>query len=320
MDMRVRELSLEKLKEIILDSKSKREVVGKITGNSGNRNEMDKLSEIIEMHDLDISHFKSVFKFNDPLMYSLVKESFSFKEVGEKLGKSIPGVAMNRDWYKKIKNYVEKNKLDISHFDSQLNKSRGFNVRYDENEIFTNPSFVSKQTLKQRFLKQRIKKIECDECGIFDWRGKPIQLALDHIDGNSVNNVLNNLRLLCPNCHSQTETFAGKNLKICGAEKRASERASILEEKKQKAIQEKESKIEILKNKILSAGIDFSKLGRNKPISEILNVYPQKAGLWLKTHMPEQYALLKRKAIKSDTTTSKTLTESTPSLTQPISS
>lgn len=52
----------------------------------------------------------------------------------------------------------------------------------------------------------------CLVCGISEWQGKKITLELDHIDGNSSNNVRDNLRLLCPNCHSQTDTWRGRNI------------------------------------------------------------------------------------------------------------
>lgn len=54
---------------------------------------------------------------------------------------------------------------------------------------------------------------ECNKCNITEWMGLPISLQLDHIDGNTYNNEPSNLRFLCPNCHSQTETFAGRNKK-----------------------------------------------------------------------------------------------------------
>lgn len=53
---------------------------------------------------------------------------------------------------------------------------------------------------------------KCLHCNISEWLGKPIKLELDHIDGNSSNNKRENIRLLCPNCHSQTDTFRGKNI------------------------------------------------------------------------------------------------------------
>lgn len=51
----------------------------------------------------------------------------------------------------------------------------------------------------------------CAICSLSSWQGKPISLHLDHIDGNPTNNLISNLRILCPNCHSQTDTYCGRN-------------------------------------------------------------------------------------------------------------
>lgn len=65
--------------------------------------------------------------------------------------------------------------------------------------------------LKKRIIKEKVLPYKCVECGLSEWRDKELSLHLDHIDGDSKNHKLENLRLLCPNCHSQTDTWCGKN-------------------------------------------------------------------------------------------------------------
>ena len=60
----------------------------------------------------------------------------------------------------------------------------------------------------------------CEECRIHEHNNKPLTLQIDHKDGNSSNNDVTNLRLLCPNCHSQTHTYGGKNIGTGGREHR----------------------------------------------------------------------------------------------------
>lgn len=52
----------------------------------------------------------------------------------------------------------------------------------------------------------------CSVCKLSDWQGSPITLEVDHIDGIKQNNILSNLRFICPNCHSQTSTYKGRNI------------------------------------------------------------------------------------------------------------
>jgi 5-methylcytosine-specific restriction endonuclease McrA len=64
--------------------------------------------------------------------------------------------------------------------------------------------------LRKRLISEGYKTGECEICHITEWNGQPITIELDHIDGNRNNHSLENLKMLCPNCHSQTPTFRGK--------------------------------------------------------------------------------------------------------------
>jgi hypothetical protein len=65
--------------------------------------------------------------------------------------------------------------------------------------------------LKRRLFKEGIKENRCEMCGIVEWRGVKISLELDHINGNTYDHCLENLRILCPNCHATTSNYRGKN-------------------------------------------------------------------------------------------------------------
>lgn len=65
--------------------------------------------------------------------------------------------------------------------------------------------------LRQRLLKEGLKDKKCEKCTLEDWLGEPISLELHHVDGDRRNNKLENLKLLCPNCHAQTGNYRGKN-------------------------------------------------------------------------------------------------------------
>jgi 5-methylcytosine-specific restriction endonuclease McrA len=75
-------------------------------------------------------------------------------------------------------------------------------------------STVNRQHLKRRLVKAGLKEDRCEECGLSEWRGEPITLALHHRNGVGTDNRLENLAILCPNCHSQTENFGGRNARL----------------------------------------------------------------------------------------------------------
>ncbi len=65
--------------------------------------------------------------------------------------------------------------------------------------------------LKKRLILEGIKENVCEICGIDCWNGKPLEKELHHVDGNRFNQLIGNLKILCPNCHSQTDNFRAKN-------------------------------------------------------------------------------------------------------------
>jgi hypothetical protein len=74
-------------------------------------------------------------------------------------------------------------------------------------------TFRSRGQVRRAHLKAGTLKNVCYECGISKWFGETLALHLDHMNGLANNHRFENLRMLCPNCHSQTETFAGRNVR-----------------------------------------------------------------------------------------------------------
>lgn len=77
-------------------------------------------------------------------------------------------------------------------------------------EIFAANTHRNRGQLKARLLSQGLKENRCERCGINQWQGRPLRVALHHVNGDRLDNRLENLELLCPNCHSQTANFSGR--------------------------------------------------------------------------------------------------------------
>ena len=89
-------------------------------------------------------------------------------------------------------------------------KTHSYNKR-PLTEILVYGKLYQSHRLKLRLVKEGIKEHKCEMCGITEWNGQPTPIELDHIDGNRYNNTIENLRILCPNCHAQTDTYRGRN-------------------------------------------------------------------------------------------------------------
>ncbi|MFA5573286.1 MAG: HNH endonuclease signature motif containing protein [Candidatus Bathyarchaeia archaeon] len=78
-------------------------------------------------------------------------------------------------------------------------------------EIFlVKGSLITSHKLKLKLFEENIKEEKCEKCGIVDWNNEKVSFELHHIDGDRFNNLLENLKILCPNCHSQTNNYCSK--------------------------------------------------------------------------------------------------------------
>ena len=102
---------------------------------------------------------------------------------------------------------IEQFNISISHF---IKKQRY--AKYSDEEIFKeNSEYSSMVSIKVKLINKYNWKSECSRCKLSEWMGQKIPIEIDHINGIHNDNRIENLRFLCPNCHSQTDTYTGKN-------------------------------------------------------------------------------------------------------------
>lgn len=140
-----------------------------------------------------------------------VKSSLSYAQVIRKLQLKVAGSN-----YDTVKRKIEELGLDTSHMTGQgWNQGERFTPLKKSmplSEILVKHSpFVNANHLKERLLKEGIKERKCECCGNTEWMGKPIALELHHINAVKDDQRLENLVLLCPNCHALTDNYRGKN-------------------------------------------------------------------------------------------------------------
>lgn len=213
-----------------------------------------------------------------------VETSFTFTEVQKKLGYRSRGSKA----YRIMKFDIKENNIDASHFTARRTKS-GKNIYYDLSELLVeNSTHDNNRRLKERLFREKVLKNECSKCKIIDWNNEKITLPLDHINGINNDNRINNLRILCPNCHSQTKTFSRnsqykKPIKIDISKWEEDMKLEMLERKKEK------KEIEAKKELVLNSNIDFKKLGWVNEVSSLLGIRHQKIKKWMTTNLPDFY-------------------------------
>jgi 5-methylcytosine-specific restriction endonuclease McrA len=153
--------------------------------------------KISKIYSIPIELFKDIVRKNNTLSDIL---------------KSI-GLHASSGNYRTLKRRLKENNIDYGHITlgigNRIGKRPPINEQPIEQLLITSKS---PSHLKRRLLKEGLLKNQCYECGQLPiWNGKHLSLQFDHINGISDDNRLENLRILCPHCHSQTITFAGKN-------------------------------------------------------------------------------------------------------------
>lgn len=128
--------------------------------------------------------------------------------------------------YKFLNRIIEKYSIDISHFDNTITYTQNIR-RYDDKDVFCQNSPLSTSNVKNRLFTLGLKEKRCECCHNTEWNNKPIPLQVHHINGDNTDNRIENLQILCPNCHAQTDNY-------CGASKMRKENFKKKKEKKSK--------------------------------------------------------------------------------------
>lgn len=150
-------------------------------------------------------------KYTKDILEEIVSNSVSIKNVIEKLGLSYTGGN-----HAHIKSVIQNSDIDTSHFLGQgWNKGKKSKNRKTPEEylkIYDKSKGVNTDSIKKKLFRDGIKEERCECCGLSEWQNEKIPLELHHIDGNRWNNVLNNLKILCSNCHSLTTNYSKNNI------------------------------------------------------------------------------------------------------------
>ena len=113
--------------------------------------------------------------------------------------------------YKEIRQLAQDLGIELK-FTYKRNIICDYHPRVETKDILVeNSTYRNATKLKNRLIEEGIKEYKCERCKNIEWEGEPIPLQIHHINGIHNDNRIENIQLLCPNCHSLTDTYAGKN-------------------------------------------------------------------------------------------------------------
>jgi len=194
-----------------------------------------KASEIAKIIDKNV---KFVYRHNSKAVEERIKKNEAIdkaqKEFEDLVRKYLPlSTSMNNlcsnlglrgvdGYYEKIKKVINKYDLPISHFsprkssyNSYLKRELDENgrfIRMPDTNFFVKDSKRHGESIIKRLIEGGYKEYKCENCGIKEWDGKPLRLQVHHMNGDHNDNRIENIQLLCPNCHTQTDTYGRNNL------------------------------------------------------------------------------------------------------------
>lgn len=170
-----------------------------------------------------------IYKLSDEQFVELLKKSSTISEVLFKLGYTVKG---NSWGYSQVKRRMDDLNLDHSIFKgkSAIKTTKLNNIKKED--ILKENCKHQRTVLRRYIIKNNLIPYKCAICGCTEWQGKTLSLELDHINGINNDNRLENLRFLCPNCHSQTSTYGSRNQQLNNSKYDISEELRNIVEKK----------------------------------------------------------------------------------------
>ena len=146
--------------------------------------------------------------YTKELLEEKVKDCYSFAELCRRLGLKPEGSNP-----KTVKKKMDEFEIDYSHFTGKAWNKNPSNPIY-KGKLLPNlceHSSLSSSNVKTLVYRLGLKENKCEKCGISEWQGEPLICELHHINGDPTDNRIENLQILCPNCHSQTDNFRSRN-------------------------------------------------------------------------------------------------------------